>query len=237
MAAANIPSCDVNFFSNVNFPRNSVEIEFVDEDDLPIANVYEHQASDNEVDSDFAESESESCSDDEEEEEDHAGQPRNACGWERNITARPDLPFHQQAGPTIDMNERMTVPDFFQIYFTVQVWNLLVEQTNLYAQQKRIQSESSVWYPVTVEELKAWVALTLLMGIVKKPALRMYWITDATLNTPYFSHVMARDRYFQILRYLHFANNNEEIKDKNQPGYDKLFKVRKLLNLLLPKFP
>ena len=63
-----------------------------------------------------------------------------------------------------------------------------------------------------VEELKTWVALTLPMGIVKKPALRMYWSTDAALNTPYFGHVMARDRYFQVLRYLQFANNNEEIK-------------------------
>lgn len=47
---------------------------------------------------------------------------------------------------------------------------------------------------------------------------------------------MERDRYFQIIRYLHFVNNNcEEVKDKNEHGY-KLFKVRKLLDLLLPRF-
>ena len=47
---------------------------------------------------------------------------------------------------------------------------------------------------------------------------------------------MSRDRYFQIMRYLHFVDNQEEMKDKNSPSYDKLFKVRKLLDLLLPRF-
>ena len=47
---------------------------------------------------------------------------------------------------------------------------------------------------------------------------------------------MARDRYFQIMRYLHLVDNHEEVKDKNAPGYEKLFKVRKLPDLLLPRF-
>lgn len=41
------------------------------------------------------------------------------------------------------------------------VWNLIVEQTNLYAGQKREPGECSMWYPLTVRELKAWIALTL----------------------------------------------------------------------------
>ena len=38
------------------------------------------------------------------------------------------------------------------------------------------------------------------------------------------------------MRYLHFVDIQEEGKDKNSPNYDKLFKVRKLLDLLLPRF-
>lgn len=40
----------------------------------------------------------------------------------------------------------------------------------------------------------------------------------------------------QIMRYLHFVENQEEVKYKNSSNYDKLFKVRKLLDLLLPRF-
>ena len=57
--------------------------------------------------------------------------------------------------------------DFFQLYFTDVLWNHIVDQTNLYAEQKRGPEEQSVWYALTVNELKAWIALTLNMGIVK----------------------------------------------------------------------
>ena len=40
----------------------------------------------------------------------------------------------------------------------------------------------------------------------------------------------------QIMRYLHFVENQKEVKYKNSSNYDKLFKVRKLLDLLLPRF-
>ena len=37
----------------------------------------------------------------------------------------------------------------------------------------------------------------------------------------------------QIKPYLHFTDNQEEVTVKNSPNYDKLIKVRKLLDLLL----
>ena len=85
--------------------------------------------------------------------------------------------------------------DFFQLYFTDALWNI-VDQTNLYAEQKRGPEERSVWYALTVYELKAWIALTLNMGIVKKPSLRLYWSTDEIFKTPFFSAVMSRDKVF-----------------------------------------
>ena len=74
-----------------------------------------------------------------------------------------------------------------------------MDQTNLYAEQKRGPEERSVWYALlTVNEFKAWIALTLNMGIVKKPSLRLYWSTDEIFKTPFFSAVMSRGRYFQM---------------------------------------
>ena len=46
---------------------------------------------------------------------------------------------------------------------------------------------------------------------------------------------MSRDRFLQIMRYLHFKDNQEEVSDKNSSDYDKLFRVRKLLDFLLPR--
>ena len=87
-----------------------------------------------------------------------------------------------------------------------------------------------------MDEFKAWIALTLNMGIMNKTSLRLYWSTETVFKTPFFPAVMSRDRYFQIMRYLHFVDNREEVKDKNSPGCDKLFKIRKFLDLLFPRF-
>ena len=67
--------------------------------------------------------------------------------------------------------------------------------------------ESSVWYPVTREEMKAWVSLYLNMGLITKPNLSSYWSTDPALSSLFFPAIMSRVRFFQILRYLHFADN------------------------------
>lgn len=93
-----------------------------------------------------------------------------------------------------------------------------------------------MWYELTVDEFKAKIALTLNMGVVKKSSLHLYWNTDSIYQTPFFPAVMARERGFQKMRYLHCFGNREEVKNKNSPGYDKRFKVRKLLDLLLTRF-
>ena len=54
-------------------------------------------------------------------------------------------------------------------------------QTNLYAQQ-RGPTESSVWYSVTENEMKAWISIYLNMGLITKPNINCYWSTDPVLN-------------------------------------------------------
>ena len=181
--------------------QNSAEIVFVDEDDFPLANLMDHVQSDDDLDDDF-----ELVQDEEEAETPirrlpgPRGRRNENTEWSENINLRPDLDFDQPTGPRIELEEDMKPVDFFfQLYFTDALWNHIVDQTNLYAEQKRGPEERSVWYALlTVNEFKAWIALTLNMGIVKKPSLRLYWSTDEIFKTPFFSAVMSRGRYFQM---------------------------------------
>ena len=85
--------------------------------------------------------------------------------------------------------------------------SLLVEQTNLYAHQYLEShpdlppnSRAHDWRDVTVEEMRAWLALFLSMGIVRKATITSYWNDgDHTwlTHTPSFGEVMTRNR-FQI---------------------------------------
>ena len=112
---------------------------------------------------------------------------------------------------------------------------MLVTQTNLYAEQKRGPAESSVWYPVTENEMKAWLSLYLNMGLVTKPNISAYWSTDPVLSSPFFTSLMSRTRFLQILRYLHFADNNLAPPHDSEE-HNKLYKIQPFLNLVIARF-
>ena len=129
--------------------------------------------------------------------------------WSKDINRRDDVQFQEEVGINVDFQNLGSCLNFILLFFTEEVWQLLVEQTNLYAGQKRGPEESSVWYPVTREEMKAWVSLYLNMGLITKPNLSSYWRTDPALSSLFFPATMPRVRFFQILRYLHFADNTQ----------------------------
>ena len=155
--------------------------------------------------------------------------------WSEDIDRREDVEFQEEVGINVDSENLRSCLDFFLLFFTDEVWQLLVEQTNLYAEQKRGPEEGSVWYPVTKDEMKAWVSLYLNMGLVTKPNLSSYWSTDPALNSPFFPSIMSRDRFLQILRYLHFADNTQAPR-ADSADYNKLYKLQPFLDLLIPKF-
>ena len=188
--------------------ENRVEIRFVDEDDLrPLAHVMEHRASEEEFysgESEYSEENSgdEGSADNLDEEMDDAEEE-----WSAEI--RRDINFDNDAcGINVDTGNLTSCLDFLELFFTSEVWQLSVTQTNLYAEQKREPAERSVWYPVTENEMKAWLSLCLNMGLVTKPNISACWSTDPVLSSPFLTSVMSRTRFQQILFYLHFADNN-----------------------------
>ena len=106
--------------------------------------------------------------------------------WSEDINRREDVEFQEQVGINVDSENLRSCLDFFLLFFIEEVWQLLiVEQSNLHAEQKRGPEEGSVRYPVTKYEMKAWVSLYLTMGLVTKPNLSSYWSKDPTLNSPF----------------------------------------------------
>ena len=69
----------------------------------------------------------------------------------------------------------------------------------------------------------------------KLPQLELYWSTKHDLVRQHISDVMPLVRFQQILRFLHLNNSVDQIC-AGQPGYDPLFKVPKLLDIVTCKF-
>ena len=87
------------------------------------------------------------------------------------------------------------------------------------------------WVPVTINKMKKFLGLLLLTGIVQKPSLKMYWLTEQLLSTPVFSKIMERNNFLLILKFLHFNNNDDPAFDPNDEDRDRLRKIRPFLDL------
>ena len=79
--------------------------------------------------------------------------------------------------------------------------------------------------------MKAFVGMLILMDIVKLP---MYWqVKHPLIATEGMSSIVSRITFEQIYRFLYLADSSQQIP-AGQPGHDKLFKVRNLIDLVLP---
>ena len=138
--------------------------------------------------------------------------------------------FTATPGIQVELLDEQSEVDFVNLFFTNDVSDLLVTQTNLYASQYisnhpnlSAHSQARSWHDTTRDKMKKFIALSLLIGIVRKPALSDYWSTNPLLKGSVFNSVMARNWYQTILQFLHFADNSHS--DTSDPDCDQLYKV------------
>ena len=75
----------------------------------------------------------------------------------------------------------------------------------------------------------------ILMSINHLPALSDYWKIDPTYRYGPVANRITRNRFFEISRYFHFVDNTT-LLPRGDPGYDKLGKVRPVIDLLSERF-
>ena len=91
------------------------------------------------------------------------------------------------------------------------------------------------WIDVNEEEIWAYMGFMILMGINHLPALSDYWKMDSTYRYSPVADRITRDRFFEITRYFHFFDNTT-LLPRGDPGYDKLGKVRPVIDILSEQF-
>ena len=74
------------------------------------------------------------------------------------------------------------------------------------------------------------IGVIFLMGVIYKPTIPMYWVTEEIYWAHAFS-VMSRTR-FQLMKFLHFNDNLHPNYDPNAEDRDKLHKVHPIIDEL-----
>ena len=95
--------------------------------------------------------------------------------------------------------------------------------------------KNSYWTPLIVEEMKAYFGFIILMGIVRLPSLYDYWKKDHHYHYAPIASRISRDRFMDIRRYIHFVDNTS-LELPGSDGYDRLGKIRPVLEFLQEKF-
>lgn len=114
--------------------------------------------------------------------------------------------------------------EYFYRFFTKVLISHIVEQTNIYAMQQNSN------FRTDVEEVEKFLGCLMKMGIVNMPRYEMYWAQSTRFGP--VADLLSRNRFTEIKKYIHFNDNSRVITDRNDPQYDRYFKVRPLLNLL-----
>ena len=170
-------------------------------------------------------------------EEDEQDGVRDEETWTPPLTDK-DFARHQgNAGANHNLPRNATAVDYLFLFFTADLFKSISEQTNLYAEQRISKLPGGIdklWKPTTPEEMKAYFAINIMMGIKDLPQIWCYWSEDTRFNDPWISSVMAKTRFLKITQYIHLSDTSN-VPAHGSPGYDTLYKVRPLIDLMSEK--
>ena len=136
--------------------------------------------------------------------------------------------------PGVKGFEGLEAYECIEKFFPEEIYDFVSEETVRYSTQKlatlgqlSMNSIFKKWNGVSANEIKAYIALEIGMGLVHKPTLGSYfgktfWLT----RTPGFSTILSKDKYELIRAFQHFCNNDEADAKKD----DRLFKFRSILD-------
>ena len=116
---------------------------------------------------------------------------------------------------------------FFHQILSENFLELMANQTNLYSRQKN--EKLTNWNDTCVEELQALIGILIIMGIHQMPRIENYWSTDRMLRVDQVASIMTSKHFMKLLEMIHIADN-WNILPRDHPEYDKLHKVRPLLD-------
>ncbi|CAG5023004.1 unnamed protein product [Parnassius apollo] len=129
-------------------------------------------------------------------------QARNRM-WTTKVENFEEYSFNKEMEPTKSYNHKSLPIEYFSNLFPDELFKMIVKYTNKYAALK----QSKFWTDTNVNEIKAFLAIIILMGISSQSDIELYWSADpfyknieisSTINCKRFK---KNSRKFSCLRH------------------------------------
>jgi Transposase IS4 len=123
------------------------------------------------------------------------------------------FPFTGKPGLNVDVDHDPLA--YLRLFIDDTIIERIITETNRYADQSGANGDipmhfrAITWEPLTSNELWLFFGLMILQGMVNKPVQNWYWSTNKLIETPFFGNVMSERRFSLIMKFLHFADNEE----------------------------
>ena len=160
--------------------------------------------------------------------------------WNDTIAARNIAPFVLNAGPKLPRN--FDVSDASPLsYFTLMMedgmFGVMADETNAYAAlcQREKGTDDRLWTPTDATEIKAYLGISMLMGINPMHEYSDYWSVDPYLENIAIKRVMTLNRYEKLCQYLH-CNCAAARLQRADANYHPMAKVAPLVDMARRNF-
>lgn len=163
---------------------------------------------------------------------------RRDTSWSNTDFSPTLFTFDEDVGisETCEVSEDSSELDYFLEFFPYEFVDRIVLETNSYhdflmmTENFPPHSKIHKWTPTNRKEMYMFLCVIMSMAHVKKHRMRDYWTKGMPTATPAFTDMMTQDRFFALLRHLHFTDNRQHV-----PG-DKLEKIKWVVDYLRNKF-
>ncbi|KAI8424674.1 hypothetical protein MSG28_006630, partial [Choristoneura fumiferana] len=156
-------------------------------------------------------------------------------GWQDITNTTPTFKEHEGFSTVNVPISAKTPTEYYELFVTEEIINKMVLETNNYAQmyfinnQRGIKRKSRVkaWTSTDPEEMKRFLGILMVMGLVKVPHINDYWSKKSIYRNEYIVSIMKRDRFLLLLKFWHFSDPR---------GTDKLSKINDVYLMMLNRF-
>ena len=137
---------------------------------------------------------------------------KNYEGWYQ-LEETTNLKMDESFGSNVLLPESRSIDieGIFECIFDQTVMNEIIQKTNEKHRNTSIEIMSSHhihWRDLSVEELKVFIGVFIMMGINKFPDYRMHWSKNLMWNSNLIKSSMPIDRFEQISHYLSLGDKN-----------------------------
>ena len=134
-------------------------------------------------------------------------------GWVDDDTTPQEMEF--TAVPGFRRAMPTTPLGFIQLFITSELLMYVVEETNKYAEYCREilkRPFAKMWKECNMKDFANYLGLSMLMGVIRCPSLRMYWSRSPVFGHKLFPQIMNSKKYIQIGKHLHTFNLSSLLK-------------------------